>query len=66
MCTGYYNVHSSSTQFRLTINDQDALSLLYQELYRLGVFVSEDFKINDLDDPPAPSKPLAGAHCGMH
>ena len=43
-------------QFRLTINDQEGLRLLYQELYRLGVFQNEDFDIGDPDDPDMPSK----------
>ena len=45
-----------SLQFRLNINDQDGLHLLYQELYRLGVFMNDDFTIDDFGDPYVPCK----------
>ncbi|KAL5479203.1 hypothetical protein EMCRGX_G022697 [Ephydatia muelleri] len=32
--------------FRLTLSDEDALQLMYQELYRQGVFMNEDFDID--------------------
>ncbi|KAL5479202.1 hypothetical protein EMCRGX_G022696 [Ephydatia muelleri] len=44
-------------QFRLNINDQDGLHLLYQELYRLGVFMNDDFTIDDFGDPYVPYVP---------
>ena len=44
-------LHRIHFQFRLKLNDEDALQLFYQELYRQGVFLDEDFDIGDPRDP---------------
>ena len=43
-------------QFRLTLSDEDALQLMYQELYRQGVFMNEDFDIDPSVESSVPGR----------